>query len=106
RLQSRPHSPAGLRKNRRDAAWGRADALTALGQFPQALAAWDQAIALDDTNEKYFLRVYRLATLARTAEYADAVAEAEKFLQQAHRSPLALYSLARVYALAAAATKS
>jgi tetratricopeptide (TPR) repeat protein/tRNA A-37 threonylcarbamoyl transferase component Bud32 len=101
RLQSLPHPPAELRKKQRDAAWGRANALTALGQYPQALAAWDQAIAFDDTNEKHFLRVYRLATLARTREYPDAIAEADKTLEQARRSPLALYSLARVYAIAA-----
>jgi eukaryotic-like serine/threonine-protein kinase len=106
KLQSQPRPPAELRKKQRDAAWGRADALTALGIYPQALDAWDQAIALDNTNERYFLQVYRLATLARTAEYADAVADADRVLPQAHRSPLALYSLARVYALAAAAVKA
>jgi tetratricopeptide (TPR) repeat protein/tRNA A-37 threonylcarbamoyl transferase component Bud32 len=106
RLQSEPRPPAGLRAKQRDAAWGRAEALTALGQLPQALAAWNQAIALDDTNEKYFLQVFRLATLARTVDYADAVAEAEKFQQYPRLSPLVAYHLARVFGLAAAQLKA
>jgi len=106
RLQSQPHPSAELRKKLRDAAWGRAEALAALGRLREALAAWNQAIALDDTIEKYFLQVFRLSTLARTPDFADAVAEAEKFQQYPRLSPLLLYSLARVYALAAATLKA
>jgi hypothetical protein len=52
------------------------------------------------------LQVYRLATLARTGEYAEAVTEAEKFLPQARAERMALYSFARVYAIGAATAKA
>jgi serine/threonine protein kinase len=83
--------------------WRRAQALTALERYDDALAAWDETLKLEDNPSKSIFSIYRLATVARSPQYAEAVAQAAKIRQQFPRSGYVLYELARVHALAARA---
>jgi tetratricopeptide (TPR) repeat protein len=86
----------------RDAVWGQAEMLGALGRLPEALAAWDRAIALDDDDErKRTLRLLMLTALARTDDYANVAVINETLEGQARHSGTMLYPLARAFALAA-----
>jgi serine/threonine protein kinase len=101
-LLAKQNPPApGVQARLRDAWWGKADALSALANYPDALAAWDQALALADPGQNVFLKLYRLATLARTNEYEHAFIEVDPLAVQARSSGEALFQTARVYALAA-----
>jgi tetratricopeptide (TPR) repeat protein len=101
RMRKTPGS-AGARGQLRNAWWGTATTLTALDRFPEAMAAWDEAIALTDTDNLLFMKLYRLATLARTADAEKALIELDPLAVQARTSGEALVEVARVYALAAA----
>src|SRR5439155_5195957 len=54
----------------RNAYWGQAEMLTALGRFPEALTAWEKAIDRDEGGQKGPLRLQMLVTLAQTGDYA------------------------------------
>jgi tetratricopeptide (TPR) repeat protein/predicted Ser/Thr protein kinase len=97
--KSMPQSPA-VRTQLRNAWWGKAAALTDLARFPEALAAWDEVIALTDADNLLFMKLYRLTTLARTNEYGVALAELDPLAVQARTSGEALVAVARAYALA------
>jgi predicted Ser/Thr protein kinase len=100
-LAKRIPPPPGVQARLRDAWWGKAEALSALADFPDALAAWDQTITLADPGQLVFLKLYRLTTLARTSEYERALIEVDPLAVQARASGEALFQTARVYALAA-----
>src|SRR5262249_19849690 len=91
RRPGRPPEPRG----------GKADVLTALGKRPDALAAWDQAVALADGDQQVFLKLYRLAALARTSEYEQALLDLDLLAGQVRVNAAGLFQVARVYALAA-----
>jgi tetratricopeptide (TPR) repeat protein/predicted Ser/Thr protein kinase len=93
---------AGARGQLRNAWWGTATVLTALRRFPEAMAAWDEAIALTDADNLLFMKLYRLTTLAQTADYEQALVQLDPLAVQARTSGEALVNAARVYALAAA----
>ena len=107
-LAKRNPPPAGAMDRLRDAWWGEAKSFTSLAKYPDALAAWDQAIALASPGQLIFLKLYRLATLARTSEYEQAMIELDPLAVQARASGEALFEVARIYAIAAqkAATDS
>jgi tetratricopeptide (TPR) repeat protein len=83
--------------------WRQAQALTASGKYDDALAAWDAALQLEEGNDRKtsFFNIYRLATLACTPKFADAVKQAETYRREFGRNGYGLYELARIGALAA-----
>jgi tetratricopeptide (TPR) repeat protein len=92
---------AGVNVQLRNAWWGKAEVLTALGRLPDAITAWDHAIGLDDGSQQYFLRVFRLTAVARTDEYSQALLDVDLLAGQARVNGFALVQVARVYAVAA-----
>jgi serine/threonine protein kinase/tetratricopeptide (TPR) repeat protein len=88
-----------------NAYWGRAEALTRLGRHDEALRDWDHAIVLADTKSRSWFQLYRLATLARTGDYAKATDDAGKLVLPTTDSAEVLYKLAAVYALATTAAR-
>ncbi len=91
----------GAQARLRDAWWGKAEALSALARYPDALHAWDRAIALADPGQLVFLKLYRLTTLARTSEYDRTLIDLDSLAVQARANGDALFQVARIYALAA-----
>jgi tetratricopeptide (TPR) repeat protein len=96
----RPPSPAA-RPVLRDAHWKRAEVLTELGRYADALRDWDQAIGLAAPAQKNWFRLYRALTQARSGEHALAAHEAKILTCEMNRSAEALYRLACVLARAA-----
>jgi tetratricopeptide (TPR) repeat protein/predicted Ser/Thr protein kinase len=103
-LARKTPAPPGASGQLRNAWWGTATTLTALERYPEAMAAWDDAIALTDADNLLFMKLYRLATLARTSECEQSLVELDPLAVQARTSGEALVNVARVYALAAATT--
>jgi serine/threonine-protein kinase len=94
--------PPALRQARRDAHWKRAEVLTDLGRWDDALADWDRAVELTLVPaEKPWFRLYRTRTLAHAGRHAAAAGEVEGLVGPARGSGEFLYQLARVLALAA-----
>src|SRR5207247_1381112 len=63
-----PPAP-GVQGRLRNAWWGKAEALTALDRYPDALAAWDQAVALADGDQQVCLKLYPGAALDRDPDF-------------------------------------
>jgi tetratricopeptide (TPR) repeat protein len=100
-LRKRTPPVPALQPRLRDAWWGKAEALTTLAQYPDAIAAWDHAVALADPSQLVYLKVFRLTALARTGEYEQAIIEVDPLAVQARANGEAMFHVARVYALAA-----
>jgi tetratricopeptide (TPR) repeat protein len=83
----------------------RAQALTTLHRYPEALNDWDQAIALDPGPLRPAFRLQRAVTLARAGDHTKAVAEADEITQAAKTPGDMLYNAACVYGLSTAAAK-
>jgi serine/threonine-protein kinase len=98
----RPPPPAA-RPVLRDAHWKRAEVLTELGRYPDALRDWGQALGLAAPAQKNWFRLYRALTQARSGEHALAAQEAKILTCEMNRSAEALYLLACVLARAAEA---
>jgi tetratricopeptide (TPR) repeat protein len=81
--------------------WRRAEALTALGRYDDALAAWDAALALEENKESSIFNLYQWATLACTAQHAEAVQRGTAYSKANPRNGKGHYEVARIYALAA-----
>jgi tetratricopeptide (TPR) repeat protein len=83
--------------------WRRAQALHALGQYEESLAAWDAALKMieKDSPTWKFFDIYRLGTLAATPKYPQAAADVAARATFFANSGQALYEVARVYAVAA-----
>jgi serine/threonine-protein kinase len=82
---------------------GRALALARLGRHTQAVADWEQVLALND--EKPRDRGYRLwwsMSLARAGQHAEATAAVEEVLHPGDVPGVTLYEAASVHAVAAA----
>jgi hypothetical protein len=87
---------------------GRADALSRLGRYTEALADCDRAIAMDDGRTQELSRLRRAIVLARTGDHRRAAAEAATLAELAPgaNSPGSReYNLACVLALAAEAAR-
>jgi tetratricopeptide (TPR) repeat protein len=81
----------------------RALALDQLGRHVEAVADWEQAIALNDEKPRDGeYRCGRAASLARAGQLAEATAAVEEILKPGNAANGVLYDAACVYALAAA----
>jgi serine/threonine-protein kinase len=78
----------------------RAQVLTRLGRFAEAVADWDRALALDDGPDRNFFRLGRALTLTLAGKHARATAETEELLQTGPASAGLLYDAACVFAVA------
>jgi eukaryotic-like serine/threonine-protein kinase len=81
--------------------WRRAQALSALGRFEEALAAWDGALAYEENKDASFYNLYGWATLARTPQFGEAVQKAATYSQRNPNNGRVHYEVARIHALAA-----
>jgi tetratricopeptide (TPR) repeat protein len=81
----------------------KAVALAELNRYPEALAAWDQALKWDTGAHNAILRLERAGTLARSGQYDRALNEAETLLRPKDVPSDQLYDAACVFALSSAA---
>jgi serine/threonine-protein kinase len=79
---------------------GQARAFSRLGRHADALRAWDQALAFPEGPHGDLCRADRAVTRVRAGQYEQAVAEAAAMAAREDISPLVLYEVACVYALA------
>jgi tetratricopeptide (TPR) repeat protein len=79
----------------------RAGALLRFGRPAEALADYDQALALDDGSQRVVLRVGRAVALAASGQPAQALAAADELAAAPGLDGGDLYELACVYAVAA-----
>jgi serine/threonine protein kinase len=93
--------PSIARQFLRTAHWGRAEALDNLDRPADAIADWDRAVELSPAQEKPMVRAVRARSLVRAGKVDRGVAEADELAKPAALPVPQLYTLARVYALAA-----
>src|SRR5262249_37921636 len=87
----------------RNTYWNRAQALSLLGRHAEAVAEWEQTLALNEEEPAAgWLRLQRSASLARAGEYGQATAAVEGGLKPENAASDMLYVAAGVYAQAAA----
>jgi serine/threonine protein kinase len=79
---------------------GIARSLSQLGRYAEAVQAWDRAIPLAEGPAQGDLRLGRAVTLAQMHRTKEAIATAEKVLEQ-DNSAWTAYNAARVFAVAA-----
>ncbi len=99
------HQPA-VRQALVEAYWTRAEVRASQKDYREALQDWDRALKLTTDRERTWLRLYRGVTLARYGDHDQAIAEAKVLAPKAAGFGEALFELARVYALVAAALKN
>jgi tetratricopeptide (TPR) repeat protein len=95
--------PSAVRLNLCDAYSKRADALMQQARYAEALPDWDQAFALGAHPARLQFKFFRAIALAHLGEHDKATKEAAELTAVASGSGQALYHLACVYALSAAA---
>ncbi len=78
--QHQPNHPAA-RQYLRNAYSGRAEVLTRLGRYAQALTDWDRALELDTGQHRDRIRLERAQTLGHQGEYVQATAEVDDLTQ-------------------------
>jgi eukaryotic-like serine/threonine-protein kinase len=83
--------------------WGRAQSLTKLERYAEALQDWNRALELDEGRNRAVWSVERAATLVRSGAHARAITEIRTLLNQSQTNPITLYNAACVYALCSAA---
>jgi serine/threonine-protein kinase len=83
-----------------NALWMRAEVLTQLGRYPEALTDWDETIELAQDAQKPVYQLPRAFTLARAGKYHEATTAASALVPKVGSSPTALYRLACVYSVA------
>ncbi len=81
----------------------RADALTRLGRYTEAIEAWDRAIVFASASNQSWFTLYRTTTLARSGDHVQATAKALEATPKATRNGEMCYLLAGVYSLSASA---
>jgi eukaryotic-like serine/threonine-protein kinase len=90
----------------RNSHWGRAEALDRLARHADALEDWDRALALNlGVADLAAICSGRAQSLARAGNHVEAAAEANTLAESAGLNGGALYDLACVFTLAAAAVK-
>ena len=94
---------ATARRFLRNAHHGRADVLTRLGRYAEALPDWEKAVELTEGPARAGLRLQRALVLARLKEHARAAAEADELARARDAGASTLYGLACVFALSAPA---
>jgi serine/threonine-protein kinase len=99
--KSETASPAA-RHALREAAWGRAEAGSKLGDQEQARADWKQAIELSANRpDAIWVDLSETIGIARAGAHADAAVRADKMAKQVTKSGEAAYYLACAYSLCA-----
>ena len=84
--------------------WGQADALQQLCRYPEALAAWDKAIALNrEADSRSWLLSQRAVCLAHTGDFAKGAFRGRRSLERKEITFRKYYDAARTLALCAAA---
>jgi serine/threonine protein kinase len=101
-LARQPQQPTA-RQFRGNTLATRADALTKLRRYPEALHDYDEALPLTAGPARDTTRLGRANALVRAGKCADAVAEAEAVAQVKNLPGRLLYGAACVHALASAA---
>jgi serine/threonine-protein kinase len=92
-------SQVGEQKKQLWRAYGkRAETLTRLERYAEALQDWDEAIKVTPPGDQFGVRISRALTLVRSGDHARAAAEAKTLTVTANRRGPALYLLACVYA--------
>lgn len=81
---------------------GRAQCLTVLRRYSEALPEWDKVIELTDASSRPTYRLQRALVLARLAQFERAATDAEEVVKDAKGNPLLLYDSACVFGLCAA----
>lgn len=96
-------APANARRFRSNTLATRADTLTKLHHYAEALRDWDEALPLMEGSSREVVRLGRANTLARCGKPAEAVAEADT-VARAKSAPFhLLYGAACVHAVASSA---
>jgi serine/threonine-protein kinase len=95
---------SSVKQASRNAYRARAETLTQVGRYQEALQDWDRAIELGG-EDQLWLRLQRARTIAGSGDYSRATAEAGELAKKATGSGEALYQLARVYCLSATAVR-
>lgn len=85
----------------RTAHWGRAEALSDLKRYPEAVGDWDRALELAAADDKTTIRLSRASWLLRAGQVAQAVAEADDLAKSMSIPAPQIYNLACLHALAA-----
>jgi serine/threonine-protein kinase len=93
------------RKFLRNTYEGRAEALTNLGRYSEALKDCDRALEFDDGLHHHQIHLFHASILARLKEHTRATAVADTVAGAKDASADNLYDAACVYALSAAATR-
>jgi serine/threonine-protein kinase len=93
------------RKYLRNTYEGRAEALTKLGRYSEALKDCDRALEFDDGLHRHQIHLFHASILARLKEHTRATAVADAVAGAKDASAGNLYDAACVYALSAAATR-
>ena len=89
----------------RNAFIGRAQALTQLKRYAEAVPDWARAIELDDCDSKIKWRVQRAVTLIHSGDHARAVAEANALAAEKNVTGTTLYDAACVLSIASSVVK-
>jgi serine/threonine protein kinase len=96
-------APANARRFRANTLTTRAETLTKLHRYAEALRDWDEALPLMEGSSREVVRLGRANTLVRCGKPAEAVVEADA-VAQANGVPFhLLYGAACIYALASSA---
>jgi len=106
-LQSALHREPRHAEGRRslmDSHWGRAETLSRLARYSEAIVDWDRAVELSDGKNDDQVRLGRAAAIARSGDHSRAIDEANA-LSRAATTPNGerCYNLACIFALASAA---
>jgi serine/threonine protein kinase/tetratricopeptide (TPR) repeat protein len=102
-VRARAPNDAGAREFLYNTHYQRAETLTELRRYAEAVQEWDKALALDKTPKRFGLRLLRAVNLAHLGERARAVAEAEEVVRDSNPQAGFLLVAAAVHAVAAAA---
>jgi tetratricopeptide (TPR) repeat protein len=87
----------------RNVHWDRAAALDRLGRHAEAVADWEQTLALNDEKHRDgWFRLRQSLSLAQAGQHRQATVAAEELLKAGNAKNSTLYDAACVYALAAA----
>jgi tetratricopeptide (TPR) repeat protein len=99
--KGRPNLPAReqMWRNRQ----GRAQALTRLQRYPEALAEWEEALKVGDGPFRPLLEILRAITRAHAGRHADAADDVARVLTRGPCPPPLAYEVALAYAACASA---
>jgi serine/threonine-protein kinase len=103
--RGKPGADVAGREVLRNAHGGRAEALTKLRRYTEAISDWNRALGLDDGSAEVEIRTGRAKTQLQAGDVARASAEADELLKTGSLNGDALYDIASFFCLASAKTK-